>query len=134
MLFHGLDVKMHRYGYMWIKTSKRGYVLVNHPKNYSANSVGLGQRIYNTHVAPDGTKPHVILGHTHQPQRGLSPDGTREIIATGCMRHPDGTRYSKQHITTHHAWGQSFVVMRDGYFTVYGRNSTDWESVLGENL
>jgi len=132
MFLVDLPVKLTRYAYLWLKTS-RGYVYVCHPSNYSANSAALGQKLYNVTLAPDGSKPHIILAHTHQMQTAKSPDGLRDIVASGCMRDPQRTKYVQQHTTTHHKWAQGLVMVKNGYLYNIGRDS-DLEFWLGEDL
>lgn len=129
MLLKGTEAEYTRYNYIWLKT-RRGYMYVCHPQNFSSNSVGLGQKIYNTMVAPDGTKPHVILGHTHIAGLGKSPDNQRQIVALGTMRDPLRTRYKSTTSNTHWEWEQAFCMVRRGYITMLSRNDTDWETLL----
>lgn len=117
------------YRYAWLKTS-RGYYYLSHPQNYSGNSVALGQRLYNTHTAPDGTKPHIVLAHTHQAQTGFSPDGQRRIFALGCMRDKTKTRYKATASNTMPEWSQSFLVIRHGYGEMLYPDDTDWKTVV----
>lgn len=125
------NVRYSRYQYLWIKT-KRGYVYACHPRQYSANSVGLGQKIYNKLRAPDGTKPiSVVLGHTHQAQTGTSPDGHAEIIALGTLRDKDRTKYKALSANTHHEWENGFLMIRNGYFYPLTSRS-DWRFWLDD--
>lgn len=123
------DLKFSQYNFMWIKTS-RGYVYITHPQNYSSNSAGLGQKLYNVTVAPDSSKPHVVLAHTHQAQQATSPDGIREIHALGTMRDPLKTKYKSTRSNTHHQWTQGFLMLRKGYFYPMVRGTTDWQFYL----
>lgn len=132
MFLVDLPVKITRYDYLWLKT-RRGYWHISHPKQYSSNSVGLGQRIYRKLVAPDGSKPHIVIAHTHQSQTGESEDGQRDIVASGCMRDPQRTKYIQQHTTTHHQWAQGLVMVKNGYLYNIGRDD-DLEFWLGEDL
>lgn len=120
-----------RYGYLYINTH-RGPIYICHPRQFSANSVALGQKLYNVTTTPDGKKCHIILGHTHQPQSGRSPDGLREIYALGCIRDPLKTKYINKNPNTHHKWGQGFMMIRNGYFHPLTLLGTDWEFLLGD--
>jgi len=131
MFLAGTKAKYSRYAYMYIKT-RRGMVKVCHPSNFSANSVALGQKLYNVSVGPNEEKCHIILGHTHQMQSGFSPDGTHEIHALGCMRDPQRTRYLQKHSTTYPQWSQGFLLMRGGYFYPLSKYGTNWKELLGE--
>lgn len=124
------NIRYSRYHYLWIKTT-RGYVYACHPRQYSANSVALGQKIYNKLLAPDGTKPvGVVVAHTHQAQTGISPDGHAEIIALGTLRDKNRTKYKALSANTHHEWENGFLMIKNGYF--YPMTSrADWRFWLG---
>lgn len=123
------NVTYSRYRYMWLRTA-RGYYYISHPQNYSASSVALGQRLYNTHVAPDGSKAHIVLAHTHQAQEGFSPDGTRRIFALGTARDKEKTRYKATGSNSMPEWSQSFLLIEDGYGDMLYRHDTNWKRVL----
>ena len=125
------NVRYSRYHFLWVKTSK-GYVYVCHPRQYSANSVGLGQKIYNTLTAPDGSKPMgIVVAHTHQAQVGTTPDGHGEVIALGTCRDKDLTKYKATSANTHHEWENGFLMIRKAYFYPLTSRS-DWRFWLGE--
>ncbi len=87
MLLHDTPAKFTRYPYMFMNMGDRHWTYICHPRSYSSNAASsLGIRLYNKTVAPDGSKCHVVLGHTHLAQSAVSPDGLREIHALGCMR------------------------------------------------
>lgn len=131
MLLRTTPVKYSQYRYLWLK-NQRGYTYVCHPQNYSANSIGLGQRLYNKTVAPDGSKPHVVLGHTHLPGWGQSPDGLREVVSLGTMRDPMRTKYKTTMTNTHFEWGQGFLLIKRGFFRPMVRKHVDWQEELGD--
>ena len=54
MLLKGTQAKYTRYPFLWLKTTKRGYVYVVHPRKGSSNSVALGQRIYSKKLRQTG--------------------------------------------------------------------------------
>lgn len=130
MFLEQTGAKYSQYAYMYLMT-KRGPVYICHPKNYSANSAALGQKLYNVTTSPSNEKCHIVLGHTHQAQTGFSPDGLREIVALGCMRDPAKTKYISLSTTTHHQWSQGFLMIKNGFFHPLTRKGTDWEWLLG---
>ena len=129
MLLHGSPAQFSRYNYMYMKTS-RGWVYICHPvKNYSIHAASkLGNDLWATHVAPDKSKCHIVLGHTHLAQTAWSPDGQQEIVSTGCMRYR--AEYKDTGANTYRAWQRGFLVIRDGYFYPYTEFGTDWEREL----
>lgn len=87
LLLRNSPVNFSRYAWMYLKTS-RGYVYVCHPENYSQNPVQLGQQLWATHRAPDGSKPHVVLAHTHLMQREKARTVGRKLSRLGqAVRH-----------------------------------------------
>jgi predicted phosphodiesterase len=128
----GDKVRYSRYHYLWVRNSEGKYTYICHPRQYSANAVALGQRLYNTKLAPDRTKPiAIILGHTHQAQSGASPDGYAQIYALGTLREAERTKYISITATTHHAWINGFMMIRRGYYYNLTQFS-DWKFWLGE--
>lgn len=129
---YGDRVKFSRFRYMWLKTS-RGYAYLCHPTNYSEDSAKLAAQIYDKMVSPDGSKPYaIVMAHTHQPQFRKSRDNLCECYALGCMRDVKRTEYVMQSSNKFAQWGQSVLVLQDGYFEHYERESTNWARVLGE--
>jgi hypothetical protein len=128
MFLEGSGVQYSQFAYCWVKTSARGYILVSHPsRHYSANSAGLGQRIYNTNAAPDGSKPHVVIAHTHQAQTAMSPDGLRQIVALGCMRDARRTQYVSTQTTAYPRWSQGYLMLHKGYLYPMVHGQVDWQ-------
>lgn len=132
MFVRGLPgVTYSRYEYLYLKT-RRGVAKIIHPVGHgSANSVALGQRLYNV-TEYQGQKCDIVIGHTHQPQTGFSPDGLHEIYALGCMRDPLRTRYKMKRATPHHQWVQSFLLVLDGYYYPIYKHTTNWRYWLGD--
>lgn len=122
---------------MYLKTS-RGYVYVCHPENFSKTPVKLGQELWTSHIAPDGSKPHVVLGHTHHMQKGYSPDAMQEIVSLGCMRDPKKTKYKQRSANKHYEWNRGFLMIKNGHFypfnmdVNFGIEYTDWKFWLGD--
>lgn len=128
----GDRVRISRYRYMWLR-NKRGYAYLCHPTNYSEDSAKLAAQIYDKMVAPDGTKPYaLVMAHTHQPQFRKSKDNLCECYALGCIRDIERTEYVMQSSNKFAQWGQSVLVLKNGYFTHYEREATDWREVLGD--
>lgn len=132
MFISGERVRYSRYAYLWIKNSAGKYAYVCHPRQYSANSVGLGQRLYNTLVAPDGSKPTMVwVAHTHQAQSGMSADGLCEIHALGTCREKERTGYKAVSASTHFEWVNAIGMIRRTYG--YNLNQrADWRFWLGD--
>lgn len=129
---YGDRVKFSRFRYMWLKTD-RGYAYLCHPTNFSEDSAKLASSIYDKMVSPDGSKPYaIVMAHTHQPQFRKSRDNLCECYALGCMRDVQRTEYVMQSSNKFAQWGQSVLVLEDGYFSHYERHSTNWLRVLGE--
>ncbi len=133
MLLKDTKAEFSYYRYMYVY-SRRGPIYVGHPQQYSSNSIGLAQKMYNVTLSPTGEKCHMVIFHTHQPQSGLSPDGLRECYAVGCGRDKDRTVYKMLGSNAYPEWGQSFLMLRRGFFTHFVVKATDWELVLGEKL
>jgi hypothetical protein len=128
----GERVRLSRQRYMWLKTS-RGYAYLCHPTNYSEDSAKLAAQIYDKMVAPDGSKPYaLVMAHTHQPQFRKSKDNKCECYALGCIRDVKRTQYVMMSANKFAQWGQSVLLLKNGYFTHYEREATNWPEVLGE--
>jgi len=129
MLLYDTPVEFSRHTYMYMKTS-RGWVFICHPKNYSVNAAStLGRSLWAKTISPEGTKCHVVLGHTHLAQTAWSPDGQQELVSTGCMR--SRALYKDLEVTTHPQWQRGFVVIDHGYFYPMTEYGTDWKRELG---
>lgn len=132
MFLTGDKVRYSRYHYLWVKNSEGRYTYICHPRQYSANAIGLGQRLYNSKLAPDRTKPiAVILGHTHQAQSGASPDGYAEVHALGTLRDARLTKYKATSANTHHEWINGFMMIRRKFYYNLTQFS-DWRFWLGD--
>lgn len=119
-----------RYAYMYLKTS-RGWVYICHPTNFSENAAaGLGKKLWANTTSPDGSKCHIVLGHTHQDQHAWSPDSKQEIHSSGCMRQQ--AAYADLAATTYSKWQRSFLVLDQGYFYHMTEYGTDWKKELGD--
>jgi len=128
MLMYGSPVNFSRYAYMYMKTV-RGWVYICHPRNYSIHAGSkLGNDLWATHIAPDSSKCHIVLGHTHLAQTAWSADGQQELVSTGCMRHR--AEYKDTSANTYRAWQRGFLVIQNGYFYPYTEFGTDWEREL----
>lgn len=131
MFISSEHVRYSRYSYLWLKTSA-GYVYICHPRQYRRNSGSLGQDFYNIILAPDQSKPHVVIAHTHHPQMVQSPDGLRWVCALGTMRDHLRTTYKATRSTTHHQWGNAFLMIKDGYPYLMHKQFTDWRYWLAD--
>lgn len=132
MFFPDLPIHFSRYHYMYQYTS-RGPVLISHPQNFSENAVGLGRALYDKEsesVRRWNEKPHVVLAHTHQGQRGWTKDGQKEVIALGCCRDPLKTHYKRLSSNKFGEWVVGFCMIKNGYFYQYNLNGTKWDEVL----
>lgn len=130
MLLRDTPTKFSRYKYMYLKT-KRGWVYISHPKNYSIHAASkLGNDLWANTVAPDKSKCHIVLGHTHLAQTAWSPDGQQQLVSTGCMRRQ--AQYADVEATSHRKWQRGFLVIDNGYFYPMTEFGTDWERELGD--
>jgi predicted phosphodiesterase len=132
MFLTGDKVRYSRYHYLWVKHTDGAYAYICHPRQYSAAAVSLGQRLYNSKLTPDKTKPvAVVLGHTHQAQSGASPDGYAEIHALGTLRDGERTKYKATSANTHHQWINGFLMIRRRFYYNLTQFS-DWRFWLGD--
>lgn len=114
------------YYYMWLKTSRK-YVYITHPVGRSAStSLALGRSIYNKVVAPDGTKPDIVLAHTHKTSSGYSEDGMGQIFGLGPMRASQYTEYKSKKSALYDEWVNSFLVVKEGICHLLSKDNTDW--------
>lgn len=125
-----------RYDYLYLKTS-RGFVRVCHPMNhFSSDPVKLAQDLYNSERGPywpdQFHKTHIVLGHCHRSQSGLSPDGAFECHSIGMMRDVTRTQYRQQHTSKHKQWDNGFMIIRNGYMHNLSLRTTDWREWLGD--
>lgn len=119
-----------RYAYMYLKNS-RGWTKIIHPENYSVHAASkLGNELWANSVAPDGSKCHIVIGHTHLAQTAWSPDGQQEIVSTGCMRRR--ALYKDVRATNNREWQRGFLVIQNGFFYPMTEFGTDWEKELGD--
>ena len=135
--FKDLPVTFSPYSYMYLRFPSTGeYVYICHQYNYSKQSVSLAQQIWAVESAPDRSKDkmHIVIGHTHVAQEGVSPDDNYRCIGLGCMRDHSRTRYAKLRATKFPAWNQGFLMIRKGYFYPLSRTGTDWRELLGDEL
>ncbi len=128
-------IEYSQYAYLYIKTSKRGWIKVCHPQNFSSNPVNLGEQLYNVERGPEPgklIKTHIVLGHCHRAQSGFSPDGHYQIMASGMMRDDLRTTYKMKSSNKHKQWDPGFIVLKDGILHNLSLHGTDWKYWLGE--
>lgn len=130
MLLYGTPCVFSQYNFMFLKT-ERGWVHISHPKNYSKHSASsLGTDIWANTLSPEGTKCHIVFGHTHLDQTAWSPDSAQEIHATGCMR--AAARYKDTGVTRMREWQRGFLMIKNGHFYHMSERGTDWKFWLGK--
>lgn len=137
MLLRDTPCTFSRYSYMFMKTNPAGprtpWIKICHPKPFSENAAsGLGTKLWANTVSPEGTKCHIVLGHTHLAQTAWSPDGQQEIASTGCMRHR--AQYKDTNTTAYRQWQRGFLMVRGGYFHPYTEFGTNWQQEIGHEL
>jgi hypothetical protein len=115
-----------RYSFMWLETS-RGPVWVFHPGNYSRNPIVLGQKYYTGQPR----KSHIIMGHCHRKQIGMSLDGQHEIHCIGTGRDAKRTKYKATRVKAFPEWDASFCVVNDGFIEHLDIKTTNWKKELG---
>lgn len=119
-----------RYSYMYLKNS-RGWTKIIHPDNYAQDAASqLGKKLWANSVSPEGTKCHIVLGHTHLAQTAWSPDGRQELVSTGCMRRR--AQYKETRTSTLPEWQRSFLVIQDGFFYPMTEFGTNWRKEIGD--
>lgn len=123
MFLEDLGITYSQHDHLYL-TTKRGTVKVIHPRQYSGDSLKLGQRFYNV-TEHNGEKCHIVIAHTHQAQLGKSPDKLRDIVALGCLRDPRRTKYLQRNSATFAGWDQGFLMIKDGYFHPIVLGQTD---------
>jgi predicted phosphodiesterase len=136
----GKEVLFSRYSGMYVQLS-RGILYIAHPENFSSTPVSLAQQIYRKingpyhdprDLVPRIDKCHIVIGHTHLMNSGMSQDGARECHALGTCRDPMKTQYINEKVNKHNVWVQGFMYIKGGYFYNLARHTTDWLSLLGE--
>lgn len=132
LVYDLMDIDMASDSHLWVKM-RRGWVYIAHPGRYAKSSLALGRQYYATKISPDGTKFHVVIGHTHNPESGLAIDGSKyNIFGLGCGRDPNLTEYSTRASLTYGAWGQSVLMALDGHFHHLVAGMTDFRYYLGD--
>jgi predicted phosphodiesterase len=130
MFLRDTPTKFSRYAYMYLKNS-RGWTKIIHPENYSINAASkLGVELWANSISPEGTKCHIVIGHTHLAQTAWSPDSQQEIVSTGCIRRR--AQYKDTRATNNREWQRGFLVIQNGYFYPMTECGTDWQKEIGD--
>jgi transposase len=139
-----MDVTEYNYVYKDAPEHLKGterYVpwLMAHPMKGSGGKMagGLGQKLYEVERLSASLrqrygdiKPHIVEPHTHKWGVTLTTDAARQILAIGCSRDPERTRY-KQDKSTYSNWVCGFGMVDDeGYDPAWNLEHTNWRRVL----
>lgn len=127
MFITGDKVKYSRYQFLHVQTS-RGLVKIVHPRNYSQNPITLAQQLYDV----EQVKCHVVIGHCHRMQSGVSKDGLFEVHALGTGRDSTRTKYRGMSVSKLPQWDKSFLMIRRAHFYPLHLTFSDWRFVLGD--